>query len=124
MAATRHCYGRGQALLLGSFLGLGALAHRAADPGTDDFLAQLLCNADVLPDRCGGLLRRRRLLEEEQAWFFVNPGADACSERVELDGLQVVADLTGDALDAESADNILVSVPGGSVSCLLLRHRS
>ncbi len=124
VAATRHCYGRGQALLLGSFLGLGALAHRAADPGTDDFLAQLLCDADVWPDRFGGLLRRRRLLGDEQAWFFVNPDADDCSERVDLEGMQVSADLTGDSLEAESADNITVRVPGGSVSCLLLRPRS
>ena len=81
-------------------------------------------DADVLPDRCGGLLRRRRLLEDEQAWFFVNPEADACCERVDLGGLRVVADLTGDALEAESADNITVRVPGGSVSCLLLRLRN
>ena len=124
VVATRQRYGRGQALLLGSFLGLSALAHREADPGTDDFLAQLMRDADVVPDRCGGLLRRRRLREDEQAWFFVNPGAEACHETVNSEGMQVVADLTGDAIEAESTENIMVRVPGGSVSCLLLRPRN
>lgn len=121
VAATRQRHGEGQAILLGSFLGLSAMAYRSADGDTDEFLQRLLAGAQVAPDRCGRLLRRRRQLGDEQAWFFVNPGADACEETVALEGRRVCADLTGDSMVADDGDRVTLRVPGGSVSCLLLR---
>ncbi len=123
VAGTRNAFGAGQTILLGSFLGMSALAHRAADPGTDDFILRLLDGAGVEPDRCGGLLRRRRQLEGEHAWFLVNPAAEDCEEEVALEGLVLIADLTGDAIVQESETSVTVRVPGGSVSCLLLRSQ-
>ncbi len=121
VAATRQRHGEGQAMLLGSFLGLGAMAYRRADGDTDDFLQRLLAEANVEQDRCGRLLRRRRELNDEHAWFFVNPGAEACEATVALEGLRVYDDLTGDSIVAGDGDRVTLRVPGGNVSCLLLR---
>lgn len=100
---------------------MSALAHRAADPGADDFVLSLLAEAGVTPDRCGNLLRRRRQLDDEQAWFLVNPAAEDCEETVDLEGLQLCADLTGDSVLHESNGRVILRVPAGSLSCLLLR---
>ena len=121
VAATRQRHGEGQAILLGSFPGLSAMAYRSADGDTDEFLQRLLADAKVEPDCCGRLLRRRRQLEDEHAWFFVNPGADVCEETVALEGLRVCGDLTGDSIVADNGDRVTLRVPGGNVSCLLLR---
>ena len=121
VAATRQGFGAGEAVLLGSFFGFGAMAYRSHDPGTDPFLRQLLADADVHPDRCGPLLRRRRQLGDEHAWFFVNPRAEICEQEIPLDGLRVCGDLTGDAIVAGTGDTVTLRVPGGNVSCLLLR---
>ena len=121
VAATRNVFGQGQAILLGSFLGMSAMAHRAADTGTDDFIQSLLAEAGVNPDRCGRLLRRRRQLGGEQAWFLVNPSAEDCEEPVDLEGLELYADLTGDSLVHASETGVTLRVPAGNLSCLLLR---
>ncbi|MDD9956536.1 MAG: beta-galactosidase [Anaerolineaceae bacterium] len=121
VAATRNSFGQGQAILLGSFPGMSAMAHRAVDRGTDDFVLSLLADAGVIPDRCGRLLRRRRQLGHEQAWFLVNPAAGNCEELVDLEGLTLYADLTGDSVVQESGAGLTLRVPGGSLSCLLLR---
>lgn len=121
VAATRQRHGDGQAILLGSFLGMSAMAHRRHDGGADDFLGRLLDDAGVRPDGCGPLLRRRRVLDDEEAWFFINPEAGEIEASVPLEGLRLHADLTGDSVVAAEGESVTVRVPGGNVSCLLLR---
>ena len=112
--------GAGRAILIGTFLGFGALAHRASDAGSDDFLAGLLRMAGVEGDCCGRLLRRRREYESQEAWFFINPSARAVEESIGKDGFSGAMDLLGDNLINESADTITVRVEATDLACILL----
>ena len=112
--------GAGQSILLGTYLGFSALAYRAADGDCDRFLGALLATAGVAPDRCGALLRRRRALDDRQAWFFVNPNPEPVTETISCEGFTDVIDLLGDCLVSQSDDDITLCVPGTNLACLLL----
>ena len=118
--AVRQRVGAGWSALLGSFLGFSALAYRAADADSDRFLARLLAAADVQPDRCGALLRRRRALAGAQAWFFINPQPQAISETISKEGFAQAQDLLGDSISAQDQRSFRLRVEGGSLACVLL----
>ena len=121
VAGVGSAYGAGQAILLGTFFGFGALAHRDADADTDAILLRLLDVAGVKPDRCGPLLRRRREWQGMQAWFFVNPEREAVSVTISKEGFADASDLLGGCVKAQSDDEITVRVAGLDVACILLR---
>ncbi len=112
--------GSGQSVLLGSFLGFSALAYQAADGDSDAFVEALLGTAGVAPDRCGPLLRRRRVLDDREAWFFINPGPAPVTETISLEGYADAVDLMGDNLISQSDDEMTVRVNGVNLACLLL----
>ncbi len=112
--------GAGRSILLGSFFGFSALAYRAADADGDRFLGALLATAGVSPDRCGALLRRRRVLDDRQAWFFINPTAEPVTATINCEGYTDVIDLLGDSLVSQSQDELALRVPGINLACLLL----
>ncbi|MCY3833529.1 MAG: beta-galactosidase [Chloroflexi bacterium] len=120
VAGVVNRIGAGHAILIGTFLGFGALAHRASDAGTDGFLAGLLRAAGVEGDCCGRLLRRRRQYRGQEAWFLVNPSARTVEESIPKDGFSGAIDLLGDNLIEESADTITVRVEGANLACVLL----
>ena len=120
VAGVRNRHGAGQAVLLGSFTGFGALAYRADDADTDAFLLRLLEDAGVQADRCGQLLRRRRLWQGQQAWFLVNPEREALSISISKQGYAEATDLLGGSLIAQSDDEISLRVAGMDIVCLLL----
>ena len=82
VVAVMNRFGAGRSALIGAFLGFSALAYRDSDAGTDGFLAGLLSRAGVAGDRCGPLLRRRRIWNDREAWFFVNPTARTVEESI------------------------------------------
>ena len=112
--------GAGWAVLIGSFLGFSALAHRETDGGTDAFLASLLGKAGVVSDRCGQLLRRRREWQGTEAWFFINPQPQAVTETISKRGFRQVCDLLGGSLVQESEHDMRVRVEGTNLACVLL----
>jgi len=112
--------GEGWAVLLGSFLGFSALAYREFDAGTDGFLAALLARAGVRGERCGKLLRRRRVWHNREAWFFINPMARAVEESVDKAGFSDVIDLLEENLLEESDDAVRIRVEAADLACLLL----
>jgi len=112
--------GAGQSILIGTFLGFGALAHREFDAGTDRFLEALLAQAGVKGERYGVLIRRRREWQGREAWFFVNPTPEPVSETTSLEGFTDVTDLLGDCLIEQSADAITFRVKATNLACLLL----
>ena len=120
IAGVINRVGDGAAILLGSFLGFSALAYRAADADTDRFLAALLATAGIEPDRCGPLLRRRRVLDEREAWFFINPRPETVTQSIAHPGFSQVDDLLGDCLIAGARAEITIQVPGTNLACLLL----
>jgi len=118
VAGVSQAVGAGRAILLGTFAGLCATAH--THPEADLFMERLLADAGVQPDRCGRLLRRRRVLDDRQAWFLINPTDVPVTERISLDGWAAAGDLLGDALDAVEHGALTLSVPPTGLRCLTL----
>ena len=112
VVGVRNRVGAGQSVLLGTFIGFSALAYRDADGDSDDFLEALLATAGVKPDRCGTLLRRRRVLDGRQAWFFINPRSEPATETASSEGYSDVVDLLGDSLVSQSQERAYRSRPG------------
>ena len=110
--------GAGTAILLGTFAGLCSTAH--THPEADLFMERLLVSAGVQPDRCGGLLRRRRTLDDQEAWFMINPTAAPVTERLSFDGWATARDLLGDALDTAEPGALTLTVPPMALRCLTL----
>lgn len=88
--------------------------------GTDRFLEALLAQAGVKGDRFGRLLRRRRVWNEREAWFFINPTADAETASIRKGEFSGVIDLLGACLLEENGDAITVRVGATNLACLLL----
>lgn len=120
IAGVMNRFGAGQSILIGTFLGFSALAHRDFDADTDRFLNDLLSYSGVEGDQCGVLLRRRRVWKDQEAWFFINPTAEPVTETISLEGFTGVVDLLGDCLIAQSADAMNVCVSGTNLACILL----
>ena len=120
VVGVTHRLGRGRSALIGTFLGFSALAYRDRDAGTDGFLRALLAQAGVESDRCGLLLRRRRLWQRREAWFFINPTAAPVNETISLEGFSEVIDLLGGCLIEKSADSMTLRVDGANLACVLL----
>ena len=120
VAGVRNRVGAGQAILLGSFFGFGALAHQYADAETDMFLLRLLEGAGAKADRCRELLRRRREWQGRQAWFFVNPTGEEVTARVDMEGYAKATDLLGGGVIGQANGEMTVRVGGMDVVCVLL----
>ena len=112
--------GDGRSVLIGTFLGFGALAYRDFDGRTDRFLEALLAPAGVKGDRFGKLLRRRRVWNDREAWFFINPTAGVETASIRKGELSGVTDLLGDCLLEENRCEITVRVEAANLACLLL----
>ena len=120
VAGVANSIGKGEAILLGTFLGFGALAHREHDGDTDAFLLCLLEAAGVTADRCGGLVRRRREWQGRAAWFFANPSEEEITETMDMDGFtKAVALLENDSI-AIAGDTLTVTVEAAGLTCVLL----
>ena len=118
VAGVANQCGTGTAILLGTFAGLCATAH--THPASDRFVERLLTTAGVHPDRCGRLLRRRRVLGDREAWFLINPADRDVSETVSLGGFSGARDLLGDALTAPAEGSVTVTVAAAAIRCLVL----
>jgi beta-galactosidase len=109
-------FGKGRAYLIGTLLGEGALLHRDARNGR--FLAALLATAGVAPDRVGRLVRRRRILGRQTAWFLFNNSDLAVEERVPTEGREA-RDLYGESLIVEEGQ-VRLRLGPRDVRCLIL----
>jgi hypothetical protein len=70
VAGCVNSYGKGRAYLVGTLLGHGVAGYN--DLRNAKFLAALLERAGVSSDSVGVLKRRRRILENQAAWFSFN----------------------------------------------------
>ena len=120
VAGVMNRVGEGSSVLIGTFLGFGALAFRDVDQGTDRFLEALLGMAGVSPDRCGRLLRRRREYNGAEAWFFINAGSEPVSERISKDGFSNVRRFLDEDILEEDKSSFQLRVAGTSLACVLL----
>ena len=78
-------------------------------------------DAGVLPERCGRLLRRRRVWKDQEAWFLINPLDREVEERVEVEGFRRVEDLLeGKGLPIEGKA-VSITFQAFGIRCLVLR---
>ncbi|OGV63819.1 MAG: hypothetical protein A3K19_04935 [Lentisphaerae bacterium RIFOXYB12_FULL_65_16] len=122
VAGTLNRYKKGWAALVGTFGGHSALSHPLE--GREGVYETLLDRAGVTPDRCGALLRRRRVWQDQEAWFFINPTDKTVRQTVPLDGATLVRDLLGDTLVKTSKASLQIKVPAVSVGCVVVRKPS
>ncbi len=120
VAGVMNRVGAGRSVLIGAFLGFGALAYRDLDQGADQFLGTLLGKAGIRPDRCGKLLRRRRAHNGAEAWFFINAGAEPVCETISKEGFPVVRPFLDENILNEDASSFQLRLEGMSLACVLL----
>ncbi len=116
-AGTVRTVGRGQAWLLGTFLGHNGTAYR--DEETRSFVRALLARCGVAPAHEGRLLLRRRVTEGKEAWLFTNPTAEPISESVNVAGWAQVEDLLGEPLERQG-ERVSLTVPALDVRVFVL----
>lgn len=122
VAGVSNTFGKGRGILLGTFAGLSATAYPDADG--DRFFAHLLGDTlGVEPDRCGRLLRRRRLHGTREAWFLINPSDEVVSERIDLESRRLVGVLLGDAPAVEADGTVRIEVEPVGLACLVLEGK-
>jgi len=111
-----NSYGRGKAYLIGTFLGHSGATYE--DKPTQRFLLKLLTDAGVKEDRCGKLLRRRRILNDKEAWFLINPTSNSISKDIDFKGFAKVDGLLENTIIKDKT----IKAPPFSVTVLILRR--
>ena len=87
-------------------------------------MLKLLADAGVKPERCGRLLKRRRLSEKKEAWFLINASDKAITERVDATGFVQVEDLVEEnALDVKGGATTITVEPFG-IRCLVQTYQT
>ena len=121
VAGVMNRFGQGTAVLLGTFAGIGATAHTDSDG--DAFFERLLRQeASVEPDRCGRLLRRRRVFDDREAWFLINPTDQEVTEAVPVDNLTGIRDLFDEPIIVSDQGTMQVTVQPAGIRCLVGSH--
>lgn len=93
VAGVRRCVGKGQAWLLGTYVGHNGTAYR--DPAIHAVVRALLGVCGVTPEHTGKLIVRKRVTPGKEAWLFTNPTGESVTEKVSVAGWQKVSDLFG-----------------------------
>lgn len=110
--------GSGKAVLLGTFAGICSTAHR--HPESDRFMERLFSEAGVQPEKIGPLLRRRRVLGSQEAWFLINPTPTEVTQEIDLVGFTHARELLGASLAIQPGHAVTVTIPAINIACLLL----
>lgn len=118
VAGSVHNFGQGKAYLAGTMLGHAGPAYN--DWRNADFLAAVLAQAGVASDRIGSLNRRRRILADKAAWFFLNLTEAPVEETVALEGYTTARDLFGEKF-AISEAGFRLQVAPMDIRCVVLQ---
>lgn len=117
VAGCINRYGKGRAYLIGTLLGHAILSYN--DQRNRNFLASLLAQAEVRPDRTGRLIRRRRTFGNETAWFLFNTSTQPVEETIPLRPFESAKDLLGEKLP-HAEGSIRVKVEPLDIRCIVL----
>jgi len=110
-------FGKGLAYLIGTLLGH---AYTAFDDSNNQiFLLKILENANVMPEKCGGLNRRRRISKDLQAWFIFNMTSETVTEIVDLGEYTLVGELLQRDLSVDS-NKLRIKVYPFDILCPIL----
>ena len=114
-------YGKGKGVLLGTFAGHAVSTYDHAKSRA--FMLKLVADAGVRSERCGSLLKHRRVAEAREVWFLINNSVQSVTEKVEATGFDRVEDLLeGKALDIKG-NSVTVAVEPLNIRCLVLSRR-
>ena len=91
VAGVRRAVGKGQAWLLGTFVGHSGAAYR--DPAIPAAVKALLAACGVTPEHEGKLILRKRVTPEKEAWLFFNPTGESITEEIAVADWGRVSDL-------------------------------
>ena len=119
VAGVSNDYGRGRGFLLGTLAGHAVATYDHAQSRA--FMLKLVKDAGGLPERCGRLLRRRRVWKDQEAWFLINPSDEEVEERVEVEGFRRVENLLeGKSLPIEEKA-VSITFQAFGIRCLVLK---
>jgi beta-galactosidase len=109
VAGVRRAVGKGQAWLLGTYVGHSGTAYR--DPAIHAAVKALLAACGVTPEHEGALLLRKRVAPGKEAWIFLNLTGRQVQEKVPVAGWRKVCDLLGQAVTVADGRTELVVEP-------------
>jgi hypothetical protein len=101
VAGVRRRVGKGQAWLLGTYVGHSGTAYR--DPAIHAAVKALLAACGVAPEHEGNLLLRKRVTPGKEAWLFFNPTGERLAEKMSVAGWEKVVDLLGAPVERAGA---------------------
>jgi len=119
VAGTVRAAGKGQAWLLGTYLGHSGAAYRSAE--THALALALLARCGVAPARVGELALRKRVGEGQEAWVLLNTTDHDVTETVDVAGWRQAEDLLGEPLVREG-DGVSLTVPSLDVRVLIVKR--
>lgn len=117
VAGVRRGVGKGQAWLLGTYVGHNGTAYR--DPAIPAAVRSLLAACGVRPEHDGRLIRRQRAVPGKEAWILFNPTAEPLREEFAVPPGCRVADLLGEGSTCGGA-TLAVTVPPLDVRVLVV----
>ena len=116
IVGARNQFGKGQAWLIGTLWGTPSTNDEKAN---QTWMAAILKQTGILPDRAGRLVKRRREGNGRAAWFLFNPTREPVEETVALENFKSAEDLLGSALPVANG-SVRVRVEPLDFCCLLL----
>jgi beta-galactosidase len=119
VAGVRRSVGKGQAWLLGTYVGHSGTAYR--DPAVHAAVKTLLAACGMVPEHEGRLILRKRVASGKEAWLFTNPTGKPVTETVSIAPWREVRDLLGGPLN-RSNDRVELTVDGLDVRVLMLQQ--
>lgn len=117
VAGVVRKYGKGQAWLLGTYVGHNGTAYR--NDATSECVMKILSEAGVKPEYEGKLLLRKRKTTGKEAWIFTNNGSQAVIEKINVKGWNKVEDLLEGPLKVKT-DRIKLKVKSMDVRVLIV----
>lgn len=91
--------GAGKAWLLGTYVGHSVTAYRSLE--TIQCMLAVLAQGGIVPDNHGGLLLRKRVSADKEAWLFTNATDHAITAQVDVTGWANVQDLLDAPLQSD-----------------------
>lgn len=117
VVGVRRQVGKGQAWLLGTYVGHNGAAYR--DPTIHAAVRSLLAACGIKPDHDGRLIVRKRIIPDKEAWIITNLTGEPITETFFVAGWRGVEDLLGQPVEREGAQ-VPVTVEELDVRVLIL----
>ncbi len=109
IAGVRRQVGKGQAWLLGTYVGHSGTAYR--DPAIHAAVRALMAECGVKPEHDGRLIVRKRIMPGKEGWIIFNPTGEPVTERLALNKGDHAEDLFGGNLEIKEGKPFITVQP-------------